>query len=667
MPQLSHSELDNKTKLLRATFLTNLAFFQKRMPELYEFYKDYQATTVKLTIDHNNEVNLVSNGNLVYAQHPKQSSEQQVEAYFKQPQQFVNVIDFKDNKFIFEHAKQLHSLYERRQRIVDRGEPTNLLANGEQIDLMTMIGIGLGYQCEELIGRLNIRYFYIWEPDKDVFYCAMHTINFSLIYDHCANLFGGLTVKVGGNENQFVNEIDQLLRKRGRFNMARLFMYRHYKSEVNDKGFDNLTALCYRLSSGWGFCEDEIISISHTLTALNKQLPILKAPRLFVNDIEDTPVFIIGNGPSLDEHLDYIRNNQNNAVILSCGTALKAILDAGIVPDFHIEMERVAATYEWIDQVGHKEKLKQISIIALNTVYSEIYNLFGSAFIIPKPRDGGMDFLYEYLPVEDYPGVYACNPTVTNAASAISIRLGFKRLYLYGVDFGYKDETKHHAKGSMYYQKDFHGFTEKMESAFAVKGNFCEEVFTTQMFDMARGSMEILFQTYPDVVCCNCSDGAYIQLTIPQKIEEIGALAPIASKKTQLERLMSESFSTKFYSDINFSQCFERKLKTIKQIFSELSTSCKTDISDRPQLARLFTEQYEYVCEFHNKRETELYYRLFIGTLNYFQTNIMTNVYYFNDKDSRKKYIEWALSVFEMHLNWLYEEIKNQYNKPSKL
>jgi len=665
MPQLSDFELDIQTKLLRATFLKNLAFCQEFMPEIHQLYQNYQPKETKLTFDHNGEVNIVNKGSLLYLDFPKDNSKKQVEAYFKTPRQFASSISFSE-KASYEHEKQLKKLYDKRISLAKDDESYIFKAPTEQMDFLVMIGIGMGYHVEELMQRTKIKHLYIWEPDKDVFFCALHTMDLSLINSHCIDISGSLTIKIGGNENQFVNEIYTSLQTSGVYNMSRLYMYRHYHSEQTDQGFKNLSLLCYRLITGIGFFEDEIISISHTLTAVDKKLPLLKAPAAFLNQIKDTPVFIIGNGPSLDEHLEYIKENNNNAIIFSCGTAIKAILDAGIVPDFHIEMERVAAQYEWLDHVGHKDKLKNITCITLNNVYSKTHLLFKESYMVAKPKDGGMDFLYEYIDKEIYPGVYACNPTVTNAAAAIAIRLNFKQLYLFGVDFGFKDESKHHAANSMHNQKDYHGYKAKVKSAFAVKGNFCDEVLTTQIFDSARGSMEMLFEAYSSVQCYNCSDGAHIQLTTPESIENINKFISIDNKQDKLTFLLKEAFSRDIYNNRNFTQLFEEKLNPLEQIIGELRGSCKGEVEGRVELSLLFGNQYQYIYQFHNKPESEIFFRFISGTLNYFQTTIMSNVFYFSDPSARKQYIRWALDLFEQHLSWLFDELKNYYNKPSK-
>jgi len=667
MPQLSEFELDIKTKLLRATFLSNLAFFQQYMPELYQFYKNYQTKDVKLTFDHNGEVNLVSKGKLIYAEHPERSSQQQVDAYFEEPRQFVNVLNLKNKKFNFEHEKQLHSIYERREDILGESKPVNVLKNENSIDFMAMIGVGLGYQCEALINKLKIRYFYIWEPDPDIFHCAMHTINFKLLYDSSLSLGGRVIMKVGGNESHFVNEIDSQLKEIGHFNIARLFMYRHYRSEENDKAFNLLAKLCYRLSTGWGFFEDEVISVAHTLSNISQGYPILLDKSLFDNQLKDKPVFIVGNGPSLDVDIEYLKKNQHNAIIFSCGTALCSLLHSGITPDFHVEIERTKMVYDWILPIGMEDKLKEINIISLNTVHTDALKLFKNAYLLPKPKDGGMDFFYQFIEAGQFTPVMCSNPTVTNGATAAAAYMGFSKFYLFGVDYGYKSEKAHHAKGSLYFKEDFKGYTEKMPGDFKVKGNFGDEVYTTQIFDSSKGVLEILLESNSDITCYNCSDGALVELSIALKSEDIGELTTITNKGAMIETLLNDAFSYKELGSKNYNEIFINQIPRLKVIIERAIKITSTKVKDRKHLAQLFSEQYKYVKSFEGRRDTELYYRFLRGTLNYFQTNIMTNAYFYRDKQEQIEYIEFALNILHEHLLWLYDHMIRNFDKLSDL
>ena len=664
MSQLSDFELDIQTKLLRATFLKNMVVFQQHMPEIFNFYQNYAPSRVKLTFDHNGDINMVSEGALVYPEKAKENSYKQAEAFYNEPKLFSYQLR-RDEKTDFEHAKVLEDIYLRREQDL-KTSAFNLLKYEKQIDLLTMIGVGLGFHIERLFQLVDIRFFYLFEPDPDCFYCAMHCIDFGPLVEHCYSQGGAFTIRLGGNANQYVNGLNAMLAQHGFFNVARFYNYRHYYSEMTDDAFKTIYELAYRLSSGWGFFEDEIISIIHTIENAKQRFPYILNKSLFINQLKDKPVFIIGNGPSLDDTIDFVKNNADNAIIFSCGTALKPILDAGIMPDFHIEMERTAALYDWVDSVGHKDKLKEINIIALNTVYTKILKLFKKAYILAKPKDGGMDFLYAYIDADKYPAVQACNPTVTNAATAAAVYLGFKTMYLFGVDYGYIDEDHHHSKNSIYYQKGSIGAKGKMQGDMRVEGNFVDEVFTTQHFDNSRASLEILLEQHPEMTCYNCSNGAKIQLTKPLKYQDIPPLDKIEAKDKTLSMLLTHAFSFADLKHLDLDALFKSKLEVLKKTINVLVDMTQVELSSRQQLAQVFTEQYKLIRNFKMSKDTLIIYRFLSGTLNYFQSNIMTNAYMYQDKSQQIAFMHEALNIFNQHLLWLYNELVESYQNPSK-
>jgi hypothetical protein len=666
MSQLSDFEIDIQTKLLRATYLNNMMVLKKHMPELFEFYQNYQPTRAKLTFDHNGDINMVSEGGLVYEEEAKINSYKQAEAYLADPKLFSYNIKFSDSTVNFEHERKLRDLYKKRESEV-KNFGFNILKVNNTIDFLTMIGGGLGYHIERLFQLTQVRYFYLYEPDPDCFYCALHCIDFGPLIEGCFKLGGAFTIKVGGNANNYVNGINYILLDQGFFNVTRLFNYRHYHSEATDETYKKVFELSYRLSSGWGFFEDEIISLIHTITNSKAQFPYLINKKLFNNKLKDKPVFIVANGPSLDDDIAYIKANADNAIVFSCGTALKTILDSGIMPDFHIEMERTALLYEWVDSVGHKDKLKQINIIALNTVFTDILKLFKNAYLLPKPKDGGMDFLYSFLDKQKYLPVDCCNPTVSNAATAAVAYLGFDTMYLFGVDLGYIDEEYHHSKGSIYYKKGSHAEKGKMSSEIKVKGNFVDEVFTTHHFDNSRASIEILLENNPDISCYNASNGAYIQLTTPLVKEEFPVLSKIKDKPQLIEELLEDSFSFEELEKLDLSSLFELTLEQTKDIINKVISITSVKITSRLQLAHLFSAQYKYARSFKDNKDTRVIHRFLGGTLNYFQANIMTNAYLYDNETKQLEYIRFGLSIFHEHLTWLYDELEKSYKNPSKI
>ncbi|WP_019613215.1 motility associated factor glycosyltransferase family protein [Psychromonas ossibalaenae] len=654
--------LDIQTKVLRATFVNNMAVLKKYLPDVYNFYKEYTPTRVKLIFDENGFLNLVSNGSLIYQDDPKKLSDAQVEAFLKDPRNITYHVA-KDGSGKFEHERVLGKMVKRRGSEIGYKYQTVLHKN-EQIDFIAFMGTGLGYHLQGMFDAHDIRYAFVFEPDPDCFYCTLHSIDIGNMIVGCFERGGQLTLQVGGNAASFVNEIARIFKRQGYFNVAKMYLYRHYFSEQTDEAYQKVHDLAYRYVSGWGFFEDEIISLTHTLSNISThQFPsILKKAKEVKRDI---PIFIVGNGPSLDDNLAFLKDHQGKVIIFSCGTALKPLLDYGITPDFHAETERTAALFEWVDQVGHKEKLKQINLISLNTVYPEILKLFKQAHLILKYDDAGSAFMSQFIS-DKYAQIAFCNPTVTNTATSAAVAMGFKNMYLFGVDYGYKSEEYHHSKGSLYFDADAEQHRKEMKGDFEVEGNFVEKVHTTQFFDNSRMMLEMLLQANPDVTCVNCSDGAKVQLTQAVKSADLPEFAELIEKSEMTKQMLFDSFDNKDYLMIHPEQKFEALLPEFKKHIETL-VSLSKNVKSRVDLAKAFTAQYKFLINFHGDTSKQLFHRFMNGTLTYMQSNIMTNAHLYEDAQQQEKYIKFCLAVMNEHFEWLLEELNNNYNKPSKI
>src|SRR5690606_9240691 len=152
------------------------------------------------------------------------------------------------------------------------------------------------------------------------------------------------------------------------------------------------------------------------------------------------PVFILGNGPSLDSHIEFIRKHQPYAIIITAGTALGSMAKTGIKPDFHVEMERNINITDWIKLGTTDEYRKGITLLCLNTVAPDPVKLFDSTCIAKKPNDVGQYIIEPLLAGKGIQSLQLCNPTVTNAAFSFAVSMGFKEIYFLGVDLGTKTE-----------------------------------------------------------------------------------------------------------------------------------------------------------------------------------------------------------------------------------
>tara|TARA_R110001583_G_scaffold26571_4_gene95770 strand:+ start:13688 stop:15670 length:1983 start_codon:yes stop_codon:yes gene_type:complete len=652
--------LEIQQKVLSATFSHNMATLKKEMPAIYQYYENYVPKSVHLVFDEMGQVNLSANGKFVYQGNPLVESNQQVAKFINEP--VHTIYDVKQGgKFISEHERVLENIAKRKEN--DIGDSRQyILANNQQIDFIAIMGSGLGYHLESLFQKFAIRSALIYEPEPDCFYATLHTIDIKKLIDSCKIHGGELTFKIGGNSNGFINEISSMLSRIGYFNIAKMHLYRHYLSEKNDGAFKMVHELGYRFVQGWGFAEDEIVGMTHTLSnyKYNKYPTILATAKY---KKRQQPVFIVGNGPSLDYSFELLKANQNNAIIVSCGTSLKPLLDNGIIPDIHIEQERPVAMYTWIQRAGHQEKLKNIDLICLNNVYPEILGAFKNAHIALKPKDLGATFIQSYL-AKQYAEIMYCNPTVTNAATAVMTAMGFKSLYLFGIDYGFKLEDHHHSKDSLYY-KDNKGLDKvKTQADFKVPGNFGGDVFTTQAFDQSRMSLELLLQANLDVLCVNTSDGAKVALSTTCSIDDLPNFKPLKDKIHIIKGFLKDSFENQDYQNVDFSKQFLLLLPTFTHYINALIATTE-NVTSRIELANAFAKQFKFVDA--DEESVKLLFKRFIsGTLNYMQAYIMSNAYSYADIEKQDHYIKYCIIKMNEHLAWLLSDLFEHYNKDAR-
>ena len=657
--QLAALQIKIQTQMLQTTFFKNMAFLKESMPAIYEYYASYTPQRAELAIDANGFVNLKSNGQFVYNDDPKKSSCEQVDTFFQNPPCFDFEIPIRTNKnYKYQHERVLNDIYIKKRSDLISETPYKLKA-GDQINFIILMGSGLGYHVEELLSKCPARSMFIYEPEPDAFFATLHTVDITAWSECCKKLGGELTFKIGGNESEFVNEISHYFDREGYFNFPQMYLYRHYNSDKTNDAFRLINKLAYRYKSGWGFCEDEIIGISHTLTNIseNNAKILLEKAKL---QKKSAPVFVIGNGPSLDNDLAFIKANEEHAIIISSGTSLKPLLNYGITPDIHVEQERPKSTYHWVKKIGYEETLKTIPLICLNTVYPGILGLFKKPYVMLKAGDAGTSFIQEYVS-NKYLELFYCNPTVTNASTSGAIAMGFENLYLFGLDYGFRSEDEHHAQGSIY--QDIEGY--KLKGHFKVPASLGGEVYTTRVFDHSRGILEKLLEQNPKVKCTNLSDGALIQLTNAERTESLPKFKKLKDKKSIVERCLNTSFNKSYTIENNLSDEFCSVLPQFKQYIQYLVESLN-DVKTKNELTTVFSAQFKFVNQHNEIKSKKLFYRLFAGSLNFLQACIMSNVAQYTEHQAQLNYIQFCIKEMQEHLLFLFDDLKENYNKPAR-
>lgn len=558
----------------------NMAAFSRFYPDIYHGFKNYSLQRYELTLD-NQQLNIFdthSNKNL-YQEDVFKSSFLQCKRFYQDPQLFQQAFSEREenvDRFIHtKHLAKLTSFFKSLQNSNDKLPST--------ISSMMFFGVGAGCHIHQVVQNHKVKNMFIYEPSLDLFYLSLYLNDWKDILNKLDMDGGQLHFSLGKPESNsdLVQEISGLFFKIGRFHSARTYIFVHYLekdllesvSEVS-KSFDlNLLGL--------GFFDDALMSIGHFQNNLKNKIKLLKNKKL--DELCNIPVFVVANGPSLDEDIDFLRNNKDKSIIISCGTAIGALYKYDIKPDYHCEMERCLITRTVLDIIDDKSYFKGITLLALNTVHPSVFELFDNSVQAIKLGEAGSTLHQQNPDVE--PGDYAvlsyCNPTVTNCALSFCESMGMDKVFLFGVDMGYVGD-KHHSKKSIYYDqndKEQDRDLYKIDNIISVKGNFVEEVKTDSIYNYSRRVIESFLAAKPHLNVINCSNGAKISGAMPTHSDDI-SFSEILNKKLLIELINNNLFINPEDSTLDF---FDEVILENKHHFIDLCDFFIEQLSANPK------------------------------------------------------------------------------------
>ncbi|GIU48807.1 hypothetical protein TUM4438_31040 [Shewanella sairae] len=148
---------------------------------------------------------------------------------------------------------------------------------------------------------------------------------------------------------------------------------------------------------------------------------------------------IIGGGPSLDEHIDWITNNYDQLFIITVSRVAAKLSKANIPAHIIVSIDFQDLNFEVnIDAMALAQESLLINSYHLN-------------HRIISQWQGKSLYTGSRLPwiKDDANNIASAGPTVTNSAVRIAIELGFKTILLSGVDFCYSSSGVTHSKGSV--------------------------------------------------------------------------------------------------------------------------------------------------------------------------------------------------------------------------
>ena len=620
-------------------FNSNMQAFQRLIPSIYHQFEKYVVTReLEFFCTENGEPNIrwKDNGHAFYSHSPYHDCSQQIQNILASTPIMQFERNHEHDAFGQEHILFFNKLTSVHHETYKKNEPTHGIP--DSIPLAMMFGLGLGYQLAYLYERCQVANLFVFEPDADIFYASLYCFDWASLLSYLEQENMGLHLFVGQTENDVMTDLRAAIstEKNNTFLCANCFYFSHYDSPALSSLKATVLRDFYQLGMGWGFFDDNLFSLSHSLNNLCSGIRFIVKDKALPGGTASTPVLVVANGPSLDETaMEFIRQHQKGAIILACGTALGSLYRAGISADIYVATERVDVVPRSLENIP-QEYLDKILFLATDVVHPDCQRIFKKIVLTMKADEPMLTLLLaNHEPVDELLSITHANPLVGNIGISMPVHLGFKNLYLIGLDNGFKVSGHHHSKYSMYYDESGQPRPEFSAMVLAsgdkiIPGNFGGEVISNNLFCASLMMIEVLLSNFRDVTCHNCSDGAMIRGVKPMPLQDV----PVSTwndldKKSLLEHIHDDmsiqvnfdSSQLKKYMEQPFFNWFIDKLK---QEWHNLPDS-------RYEFIRMLQKQAEYLQTIHNSRQRHIAYVL-TGTLNTLYAMLSVFVYRLEDE-----------------------------------
>lgn len=369
---------------------------------------------------------------------------------------------------------------------------------------------------------------------------------------------------------------------------------------------------------------------------------------------DDIPVLFVAAGPSLQDNIDWIKENQNKFFIVAVGASYKTLVKNDIKIDMVITLD---ASYEVLNvkQFAKEdvEKYLKDTIMLCSTITDKRFlERFSKdkLFIF----EVGQSFFAKENPAPSY--------SVGEKAVDILLSMGIKNLYLVGLDLALNQDTGASHGVSSDSSTKSHDLNNDDLATFGfntglirVKGNFCDEVSTTTSFKASKRCLDLILTNRKNEFnnIYNLSKhGAYFEHSKPLETKGIDIQKYDDIKINNLEVL--EFFNQN--SQMNLTDEIKEKIRLELDFINEIKFNKDIEFNSFEEFYKINLDLVNKLCLHDNDK-------IFIPGVfkNYFQIVLSYLIAMFNDKKIKNEKIKVneVKDIFYFQI----EEILSDYKK----
>ncbi|WP_114394046.1 6-hydroxymethylpterin diphosphokinase MptE-like protein [Oleisolibacter albus] len=536
-------------------FERNMRFFARALPSLYQGFLTYKPTKQLLWYP-DGEVNVRGPNGLMYPTGGRAENEAQAKKAMLSPQQIViggaSTIPEAPRLFSKKRRAALPTFDWPTQYYDDRDQDAHsddflvdvfdyLESNGIKLSTLPKVqnpyfvvlyGMGLGTDLLQILEYHRPRVLLLCEIDIDLVYFSCFLMDWEKLYRTAESWGGKVLLNMALSAVEIYRTVAGTVAAECNLAIDGMISYVHTPCEapLRIAAAEFHTQRTAQFASFFGFIVDEINMMKNTFRNLQS------GTRRVLGHVSEScklPVIVVASGPSVTASLDFIRENKDRAIIISCGSALRILTRAGIKPDFHCNLERAKEVYDMHVELQKETDLSDIYAVMTTTVWPGIDSFFkDTIYFFRAPLSPVGVFVDRDDEILNHEG-----PTVTNTAFSLAMRLQAPEVYLCGVDLGSADPKRTTRN------PDAWGVTPR-ELTIPVRGNYGTTVFTDQTLVRQRLNLEeqirLATGQASQTKVYNLSNGVRIDGAMPARPGYVRMAQPVVEKAEHLTALVQQ-------------------------------------------------------------------------------------------------------------------------------
>ncbi len=324
--------------------------------------------------------------------------------------------------------------------------------NIQDNSIIIVLGIGLGYHLDYLYKKFPSSYFIVIENNVKIFSTFINYANEYLL--NSQNIYYFINPSGYHQIEKLISFLSVIKLK----NFPKIYIIPHPPSiKLNKKKYNEIENILLEIKNN---IYSNYITTKKLLPLwernINKNLKLFNTSHKLIelkNKFKDKEIVIIGAGPSLENHIHFLKNKKD-LIKIAVDTSLYFLIKNNIIPEFVISLD---AKFENLyDFIGIKN-FRNINLIYDIITFPKIPPLFKNRYITYTYRlvEDLNNNYYEYYepPVKkvierygNFGGLQSGGSVATNALD-FALFVNAKKIYLIGIDLKYIN-YKSHCKGT---------------------------------------------------------------------------------------------------------------------------------------------------------------------------------------------------------------------------